>query len=71
MTTQEETKVWYAVQVFRKWSSLQVLGIPLDAHAVAPGCVGFMPIFEDWASAKAWRTEHEHPKAGIVAIEAA
>jgi len=66
MTT--ETEVWYVVQVFRKWSSLQVLGLPLDANQT-PGCVGFMPIFDSYEAAAAWRVENGHESAGIVRIE--
>lgn len=63
MTTEQ---VWWLVQVFRKWSSLEVLGLPLNAHQY-PGCEGFMPIFNSLEAAKAWRDE-QHPSAGIVAI---
>ena len=66
MTT--ETDVFYVVQVMRHWNSLQVLGIPLDAEAAAPGCIGFLPVFKDAESARAWRTEHDHLDAGIAAI---
>ncbi len=65
-----EEQIWYCVQVFRKWSSLQVLGIPLDAEAAAPGCVGFMPIFKDKASAEAFKASQEHSNAAIAQIMA-
>lgn len=64
----EIDEVGYVVQVLRKWSSLSVFGVPLDANAAAPGCIGFLPVFRDAESAEAWRTEHAHPNAGIVAI---
>lgn len=66
MTTEEQR--WYVVKVFRKWSSLQVLGVPLDAEAAAPGCVGFMPIFKDKESAEAFRVDQEHLTADIAVI---
>jgi hypothetical protein len=56
----------YVVQVFRKWGSLEVLGLPLSAEQ-GTGCVGFMPIFDDLELAQMWR-DTEHPTAGIVAI---
>jgi hypothetical protein len=67
----DETERWYVVQVFRKWSSLTVLGIPLDGEAAAPGCIGFMPIFKDAASAEAFKADQEHPTAKVAAIVSA
>jgi hypothetical protein len=64
MTT--ETDVMWLVQVLRKWESLTVLGLPLNANQL-PGCVGFLPVFSTLEAAQTWRDE-EHPDAGIVAM---
>lgn len=64
------TEPLYVVQVMRQWKSLKVLGMELDAEAAAPGCIGFMPIFKDLASATAWQADQGHLDAGVVAIEA-
>lgn len=57
----------YVVPVFRKWESLQVLGLPLSGHQ-EPGCIGFLPVFETYEQAEAWCIENEHPTDGITAI---
>lgn len=64
-------EVFYVVQVMRKWTSVTVLGFPLAGEKDAPGCVGFLPIFDSLEAAKAWRTEQGHENAGIVSIEQA
>ena len=63
---QTTTDVRWVVQVLRQWSSLQVMGLPLNANQI-PGCEGFLPVFSTLEAATAWRDE-EHPNAGIVAI---
>lgn len=65
-----DEEVFYVVQVMRKWSSLKVLGFELDAEAAAPGCIGFMPIFKDLASATSWQANQHHLNASVVAIMA-
>ena len=49
-----DSEVYYVVQVMRKWESLQVLSISLSAEAAAPGCIGFLPVFNNswgWGAA--------------------
>ena len=64
--TETKEQVWYLVQTMRQWASLEVLGIPLNAHQY-PGCVGFVPVFDSAAAAESWRAAHA-PSAGIVAM---
>ena len=59
--------IFYCVQVMRHWDSLRAGPFALNIEAAAPGCIAFMPIFKDEASAIRWRDE-EHPTATIAAI---
>lgn len=58
----------FVVQVLRRWSSLTVLGLPIAGELGAEGCIGFMPIFKDRASAEQWKVDQGHPDAGIAEI---
>ena len=60
----------WVVMVLRHWSSLSVFGWPLGGEKENPGCIGFLPVFDSYEAALAWRTEHNHPNAGIIAIAA-
>ncbi len=62
-----DKEVFYVVSVLRQWSSLQVMGLPLNATQ-DPHCIGFLPVFDTWADAEAWKSEHEHPTAAILPI---
>ena len=63
-----DAETFFIVQVLRRWRSLTVLGLPLEGELGAPGCVGFMPIFKDRASAEQWKVDQGHPDAGIAEI---
>lgn len=58
---------FYLVQILREWGSLGIDGKPLSVPL--DGCIGFLPVFEDEASAQAFIDEH-HPGATVIPIEA-
>lgn len=57
----------YAVQVFRPWHSVSILGLPLSASGNG-GSAGFIPVFPTLALARAWRDD-QHPGAEIMKLE--
>ena len=61
----EEIK--YVVSVLRTWDSMQVWGLPLSP--TQDGCIGFLPVFEDYVKASEWVQEHGTPEANIVPIK--
>jgi hypothetical protein len=60
--------IYYVAMDIYLWTDLHMgLPLPLAKEQIAPGCVGFLPVFRDFESAEAWRDEY-NPGADIIAV---